>query len=164
MKEKALIEALLFTSDKPLSLDVLANLSRISNRKKLKTLIEEIIKEYEKEEHGILVVETPSGYEFRVKPEYAELAKNVAPTSELTNGMLKTLALVILKENCLQSEIVKIQGNKAYHYLEFLERKGFVRREKKGRTRLIKITQEVEKYFGKPLEEIKKEIVKYEER
>ncbi|MEM5811511.1 MAG: SMC-Scp complex subunit ScpB [Candidatus Aenigmatarchaeota archaeon] len=164
MNQKSLIEAALFVSDKPLSLETLAKLLKISDRKAVKKIIDELIEKYKDENHGIFIVETPSGYEFRVKPEYLDLVREIAPIKELSNGMLKTLALIILKENCLQSEIVKIQGNKAYSYLEHLERKGFIRREKKGRTRLIKITSEVEKYFGKDLEEIKKGIVKYEKR
>jgi len=164
MNEKALIEAILFVSNKPISLETISKISGISKREKIKEIIELLKKVYESKEHGIYIAETPYGYEFRVKPEYLDKVKDVAETKELSEGALKTLALILLKENALQSEIVKVQGNKAYNYLEVLERKGFIRREKSGRTRLIKITKEVENYFGKSLEEIKKELIEKSEK
>jgi segregation and condensation protein B len=65
------------------------------------------------------------------------------------------LGIVALQQPILQSEVVKIQGNKAYNYIKYLEKKKLIKTEKAGRTRLIKTTKEFERYFGKSLEEIR---------
>jgi segregation and condensation protein B len=69
---------------------------------------------------------------------------------------MRTLAIVAAKQPIKQSLIVKYQGNKAYGYVVGLEKKGLIRTEKYGRTKLITTTPDFEKYFGKSSEEIKK--------
>jgi segregation and condensation protein B len=83
----------------------------------------------------------------------------IAPFSELSEGVKRTLAIIIAKQPVKQSTIVKIQGNKAYDYLRILEKKGLIRAEKFGRTRIISLTKNFEEYFGKSVEEIKKELL-----
>jgi segregation and condensation protein B len=70
--------------------------------------------------------------------------------------MLRTLAIVTLKQPVKQSIIVRYQGNKAYGYIFELEKKGLVKAEKFGRTKLVTTTSDFEKYFGKSSEELKK--------
>ncbi|MCS7106466.1 MAG: SMC-Scp complex subunit ScpB, partial [Candidatus Aenigmarchaeota archaeon] len=69
---------------------------------------------------------------------------------------MRTLAIVAVKQPIKRSLIVKYQGNKAYGYVESLEKKGLIKTEKAGRTRIITTTPEFEKYFGKSTEELKK--------
>ena len=79
--------------------------------------------------------------------------------------MLRTLGVVALKEPVPQSYIIKVQGNKAYDYIKNLEKRGLLKTEKSGRTRLVSTTVEFEKYFGKSINEIKqllKEVVSVE--
>ena len=70
--------------------------------------------------------------------------------------MMRTLAIVAVKQPIKQSIIVKYQGNKAYGYVAALEEKGLIKTEKFGRTKLITTTPDFEKYFGKSTEEIKR--------
>ena len=71
MNSKALLEAALFVSDKPLSIERLSQLLNI-NSEEVKKLLLKIQAELKTEEHGIELVETPEGYELRVKTEYRE--------------------------------------------------------------------------------------------
>lgn len=156
MNPKALLEATLFVSDKPLSLERLSKIVGVGNPEKIKKLIEEIKKELEKEDRGIELAETPEGYELRVKQEYREKVAKLAPFADLSDGMLRTLAIVAIKQPIKQSTIVKFQGNKTYGYVASLEAKGLIRTEKAGRTKIITTTPEFERYFGKSTEELKK--------
>jgi len=117
-------------------------------------------KETERDDRGIMLIETPEGYELIIKPAYRALAKNVSPFSDLTEGMKRTLAIIAFKQPVKQSLIVRYQGNKAYDYIKALERKGLIKTEKFGRTKIVSITPTFEKYFGKSAEEVKAELEK----
>ncbi len=159
MNKKALIEALIFVSDKPLSIKRICYITGL-REDEVKDLIEDIKKDFEKEERGFMLVETPSGFEFIVKPEYREFAAKVSPFSDLSPGMLRTLAIVVANGPVKQSTIVKYQGNKAYSYIRALEKKGLVKTEEFGRTKIVSVSSDFEKYFGMNPEEIREMIKK----
>jgi segregation and condensation protein B len=156
LNQKALLEAALFVSDKPLSIEKLSKILDIRPKEKVKELIHKIQVELTKEDRGIELVETPEGYEFRIKEEYRNKVAKLAPFADLSNGMMRTLAIVAVKQPIKQSIIVKYQGNKTYGYITRLEEKGLIRTEKFGRTKLVTTTPDFEKYFGKSVEEIKR--------
>ena len=126
----------------------------------MRDLIESIKKDFNNEERGFMLVETPSGFEFMIKPEYREFAAKVSPFSDLSSGMLRTLAIVVANGPIKQSTIVRYQGNKAYTYIKALEKKGLIRTEKFGRTKIVSISPNFEKYFGTSPEEIREMIKK----
>jgi|YelNatPaOPRAMG01_1025707.scaffolds.fasta_scaffold09667_5 segregation and condensation protein B len=156
MNLKALLEAALFVSDKPLSIERLSKVVGIGSEEEIKRLVEEIKQELNKEDRGIELVETPEGFELRVKKEYRERVAKLAPFADLSDGMMRTLAIVAVKQPIKQSLIVKYQGNKAYGYVDGLEKKGLIKTEKAGRTKIVTTTPEFEKYFGKSTEELKR--------
>jgi segregation and condensation protein B len=151
------VEALLFSSTKPLSIDEISKILNVEEEK-VRIAIENLKKRYENS--AIEIAETPEGFEMRIKPEYRKEASKVALGYDLNKGMVKTLALVIYKNPIKQSEIVKIQGNRAYEYIEKLERKGLIKTKKIGRTKLVYLSENIEKYFGMSLKEIKEQIEK----
>jgi len=158
---KAKIEALLFASSKPLSI---SKISKIINESEenVKKALEELIKEYSSNEYKALeIIETPEGYEMIIKPKYRDYASKVSSFSDLSSGALKTLALIIFQNPIKQSEIVKIQGNRAYEYIKILEKKGLILSKKVGKTKILFPSQNLEKYFGIKIEEIKKQLEKY---
>ncbi len=156
MNKKALVESALFVSDKPISTGKLAEITGLPENE-IKIILDEIIKDHSEENRGAELVETPEGYEFRIKPQYRDKIARLAPMSDLTEGQLRTLALVVaIKPPVKQSAIVRYQGNKAYGYIGQLETKGLIKTEKSSRTKIVKLTDEFEKYFGKSIEELKK--------
>jgi len=117
MNKKALLEAALFVSDKSLSLERLSKIVGIGSEDEVKRLINEMQNELKKDIRGIELVESPEGYEFRVKADYRDRVGKLAPLADLTDGMLRTLAIVAAKQPVKQSLIVKFQGNKTYGYV-----------------------------------------------
>jgi len=152
--KKALLEAALFMSSDPLTLDSLSKLSEISSKKDLKEILEEIKKDYDIDTKGIELAITQDGYQFKVKNHFINQVSSLTPHSDLTDGMLRTLGLVALRQPMSQSQIVKIQGNKSYGYIRKLEKKGLIKSEKDGKTKLLRTTNEFERYFGKSLIDI----------
>ena len=162
MNKKALIEAALFVSNKPLTSKYLSKLLSVPEEE-VQSIINELSNELKSEERGIMLIQTTEGYELVVKPEYRNLVSKIAPFSDLSEGVKRTLAIIVAKQPVKQSTIVKIQGNKAYDYLKILEKKGLIRAERFGRTRIISLTKNFEEYFGKSVEEIRRELLSKEE-
>jgi segregation and condensation protein B len=115
--------------------------------------LEELRKEYEGK--GVEIVRNPDGWGMRVKPDLLPKVAHLTPYSELKDGHKRTLALVAYKEPIKQSEVVRIQGNKVYAYIKLLIKKGLIKSEKEGRTRILMLTKEFERYFGEEKERIK---------
>ncbi len=152
---KKILEAALFTSSRPLTIKELSEITGISSLGSLKSMLKELKKEYD--DRGLEIIETPSGeWHMQVKREILPKVAHLTPYSDLSEGCKRTLALVVYKEPVSQSEIIKIQGNKAYGYIKELEKRGLVKTYKKGRTKMIELTQEFEHYFGEEKEKIKR--------
>ena len=151
---KANIEAALFVSETPLDIEKLSKFVN-GDEEEAERIVREIQEECRKDDKGFELVLTPEGYEFRIKKEYRENVASLAPFSDLSEGMLRTLSIVAAKQPIKQSTIVKYQGNKVYDYISKLESKGLIRAEKFGRTKIITTTDGFEKYFGKSVEDVK---------
>jgi len=156
-EKKALIEAALFVSENPLTLDKISKISGIS-MKDLREIIDEIKREFDTDSHGMELSLTPEGYQFQVKDKFLDKVSSLTSYSDISKGGLRTLSIVALRQPITQSEIIKIQGNKAYNYIKSLEKKGLIRTEKAGRTRLVNTTKEFERYFGKSVKEIQEKL------
>lgn len=155
MNKKALLEAALFVSDKPLSAQRLSNIVGIGSEDEIRELVGELKQDFDRDDRGVDLIETPEGYELRVKTDYRDRVAKLAPFSDLSDGMMRTLAIVAVKQPVKQSVIVRYQGNKAYGYIADLEKKGLVKTEKYSRTKLVSTSPDFEKYFGKSSVEIK---------
>lgn len=163
MNHKALVEAALFVSDRPLTIKMLAEITGLKEEE-IPDLIFELQKEMIDEGRGVELTQTPEGYELRLKPEYRNKVSKLAPFSDLSEGMLRTLAIVVGNQPVKQSIIVRYQGNKAYGYIESLENKGLIKTEKAGRTKIVMTTPDFERYFGMSSEEIRKKLEEMEKK
>ena len=156
MNKKALIEAALFMSSKPLSVEELAKIAD-SSEVEIKSILEELEKQFESPERGVYLIKTGNGFKLYVKPEYVRFVRHLTPYSDMKKGHLRVLALVAYKNGITQSEIVKVIGNRTYEYVRELVERGLIRAVKEGRTIKLLPTKEFANYFGlKTPEEAKK--------
>jgi len=156
--KKALIEAALFMSENPLSIKELSKICGITSKEKIKQILDELKAELSDKSRGIDLVLTGDGYQFQVKTQFANKVSNLTPYSDLSSGTLRSLGIIALNQPISQSDIVKIQGNKAYNYIKTLEKKGLIRTEKHGRTKIITTTREFENYFGTSIDVIQEKL------
>lgn len=163
---EAIVEAALFISSGPLSLQKLKGVSG-AGKSEVRESLDNIRKKFSDESHGMELFESAEGYELRVKPEHLENVSHLTPYSDLSRGQLKVLALVAFKGPIKQSNIAKIIGNRAYSYIKDLENKELIRTDKHKRTKKLEITDEFKNYFGieerKELEEKLEETLGSEE-
>jgi segregation and condensation protein B len=146
-KLKSSVEAALFMANKPVSIEKLSKMFK-TDAEKIKEIIEEFKREFNKSEHGVHVIETPQGYQIRVKPELAGHVKKLTPYRDLGRGLLRVLALVAYKQPITQAEIVKVIGNRTYEYVRRLEDRGLIKTMKHSRTKALVATKEFANYFG----------------
>ncbi len=157
--QKKTMEAALFISNTPLTLDQLARITGINSLGHVKELIESLQEDYEG--RGIEIFNSADGYTMQVRPQMLPRVAHLTPYSDLAEGPKRTLALVTLKEPVRQSEIIKTQGNKAYSYIKDLKKRGLILTEKQGHTKILRLTQEFERYFGEEKSKIKEQLQRH---
>ena len=164
MKKIALLEAILFTTTEPLTIEELQKLTR-SRKDELDRLLTEMQRRYEDEAHGIKLSDI-GGYKLIVKSEYMANVSNLTPHADMSRGLLRVFSIIASHEPIKQSDIVKVIGNRTYDYVHELEERALIKVEKKSRTRILTTTPRFEEYFETKREELKKNLeeIKEEEK
>ena len=152
--DMALLEAILFTTSEPMSLENLQKIMKI-RKDAIEKMLHRLEDRYSVEEHGIRL-STIGGYKLVAKDEFMDMVSNLTPHSDMSRGLLRVLSIIAYHEPISQSDIVKVIGNRTYEYIKELEDKGLVKTEKKSRTKVISTTPHFEEYFGAKKHEIKK--------
>jgi len=160
MKDK--IEALLFSAGRKMETEELAKLCKSSPGEVVKAL-KELKKDYEDRNSPLMIVQEGSSWKLTVKEGHLPLVQRIVTETELSKTIMETLAVIAWKYPILQSEVVKMRTNKAYEHLKELEEMGYITRERKGRTKLIKLTQKFFDYFDLPKEKLKEKFKDFDE-
>lgn len=147
------IEALLFASDEPLSLERLSSLMGTEKRVIQDALLELTV-EYERDVRSFEIREVAGGYGLYTRPEYAQLISLLfrgRKPPRLSQAALETLAIIAYKQPVTQPEITQIRGVDVEGVLETLILRGLIeergRGEGVGRPVLYGTTQNFLKYF-----------------
>jgi segregation and condensation protein B len=156
LEKEKIMEAALFMSPKPLSLEELHNIAQCSSRLETKSMLQELMNFYNSRKSALEIVELPVGYQMRVKEDYEDYVQQFAQNSMFSRGVMKTLAFIAYKQPVNQSLVVKYRNNKAYDHLKLLLDEGFIKKEPKGRTFTLTTTTKFIEYFGKDFGKAKK--------
>ena len=149
------IEALLFISDKPISLQRLHDLLGPGFEFSLfQEALLALIERYQSIHHGIELVEVAGGYQFRTKPGRAALAQKLVrvQTQKLSSGAMESLAIVAYQQPIMKEEIDKIRGVDSSYFIRNLLEKKLIkisgRSELPGRPMLYSTTEFFLELFG----------------
>src|SRR3990167_8796729 len=143
---KSKVEAILFSTGHRISLDEISKLSRSIKDDVLNSL-KELQKEYDEKQSSLMLVEEGDFWKFTVRDHLIPMVRKIVTETELTRSVMETLAVIAFKYPILQSDLIKLRTNKAYDHLVELEKSGYISRQKRGRTNLIKLTDKFFKYF-----------------
>lgn len=130
MKEKAaILEALIFASEVPLTRDRIAEILSDTEKKEIETLLEELTHQYEIRGGGICLTEVAGGYQFRTRQDLAPWIRKLkaARSAMLSPAALETLAVVAYRQPLVKAEIDRIRGVDASGALKGLLDKKLVR-------------------------------------
>ena len=160
-KEKAILEAVLFTMGESVDVERLASVIE-EDKKTTKELLMEMKEEYEEKESGITLIELEDSFQMCTKAEMYEYLIKIAKTPRkyvLTDTLLETLSIVAYKQPITRAEIEKIRGVSCDHAVNRLVEFGLItevgRMDAPGRPLLFGTTEEFLRSFGvKSLEEL----------
>jgi segregation and condensation protein B len=109
---KAVIEALIFTSDAPLALEKICIILADVEKTEIKEAFEKLVSEYNERQGGIYLQEVAGGFQFRTRPELSLWVKKLKSTKphSLSPQAMETLAIVAYKQPIVKSEIESIRG------------------------------------------------------
>ena len=145
--KKSRLEAALFLAEEPVDSQEIADILDLGSMGYVDMLIEEYQDELEEDHRGLELVETPEGYELKVKNHHIEHVSHLAPHQDLNEGQLRTLSLIAYNAPVEQTDIVDIRGNRAYQHVKEMVKRGFISKEKDGRTAILDVTDHFLEYF-----------------
>ena len=130
MKEQTMIlEALIFASEVPLTLDRAVEILPETERKEIAALLEELVHQYEVRGGGICLSEVAGGYQFRTRQDLAPWIRKLKASrpAMLSPAALETLAVIAYRQPLVKSEIDRIRGVDVSGALKGLLEKKLVR-------------------------------------
>jgi segregation and condensation protein B len=160
---KRIIEALIFVSEKPVSIDTLREILENVEPTLIRNLIEELNQEYSSSNRSFSIKEIAGGFQMMTDPVYSKWISVLykRPPDKLTGPSLETLAIIAYRQPITRSEIEAIRGVNVDGVLHTLEERGLIRSRGRldtvGRPILYGTTNEFLQHFGlKSLEELPK--------
>jgi segregation and condensation protein B len=162
---KALVEALIFAAEEPLSLNQIRSIYQGGNLRNdeskqiepetIRQIVTDLNKEYSRQDRPYRIVQIAGGYQFATSSEYAEWLGKLYKEQgrrKLSQSGVETLAIIAYKQPITKAEIEKIRGVNCDYVLKTLLEKELLtvtgRAESVGRPLLYGTTREFLKHFG----------------
>lgn len=160
---KKIIEAILFVSDKPVSIMTLKDVLKDIEPTEVRTYIEELNNEYNSSDRSFSIKEIAGGFQMLTDPVYSTWISSLykKPADRMTGPALETLAIIAYKQPLTRTDIEVIRGVNVDGVLHTLEERGLIRTRGRvdapGRPILYGTTTEFLQHFGlKSLEDLPK--------
>lgn len=161
---KAVIEALLFSSDKPILIEQIKNLFTDLEPAQIRKMLEELKSEYENDNRGIRIVEVAGGFHMVTAPDFSSYLKKFYKqkhSERFSKPALETLAIIAYKQPVTRREIESIRDVNVDGVVNHLKDLGIIRisgrKQAPGRPFVYSTTREFLEYFGlRSLEELPK--------
>ena len=144
-----LIEASLYVSGKPLTIEEISTRLEIPKRE-VEELINDIAFDYLERSTALVVNQVGDSYQMALKTEYIEKVSKFAKGGAIAEKYLRTLTVIALKQPILKSLVIKIRGTGAYEHVKYLIDNGLISGIKKGRSQELSTTDKYAEMFGLP--------------
>jgi len=161
---KSAVEALIFASEKPITLEQIKNALGITDNAGVNKIIEELKNEYETGKRGIRVVEVAGGFQMSTCAVFAPFLKKLFKnrySDKLSRQALESLAIIAYKQPLTKAEIESLRNVNVDGVMKSLLDKNLIRicgRKKiPGRPFVFGTTREFLEHFGlKSLQDLPK--------
>lgn len=111
---RAVIEGIIYVSPEPVTFDAIVKSLDEEDRDRVRAVIDTLVHEYDRPEHGICIRLVAGGYKFSSKPEHHEtlsrFAKSLKPPVRLSKPALETLAVIAYRQPVTLPEIEAVRG------------------------------------------------------
>ena len=149
VKEKRLVESVLFSASNPVSIKEIKQATSLS-KKTVENMIEELIQDYNvtrKNQTSMEVVKAGEKYTMQVKKQYADQSIMVTKP-EIDDNLLKTLTLIAFHQPLKQSNLRRMIGAKAYDHVDDLADLKLINTRRHGTTEMLTTSKLFPEYFG----------------
>jgi segregation and condensation protein B len=149
LKEKRLVESVLFSASKPVSVKEIKEATNLTLSKVKKTL-DELIEDYNvsrKSDTSLEIIKAGDKFTMQVKKNYSDQSVMIAEP-EIETNLLKTLTLIAFHQPLKQSNLRRMIGTKAYEHVDELASKKLIHTKKHGSTEMLTTTKLFPEYFG----------------
>lgn len=143
---QAMLEAALFTTAQPLTLDALCELLDVSRKACLEGLVSLVQRHEGNPDSGLEVARSEEGWIMQVKGAYQPVVDRLLP-SDLAQAVLKTLTFIAMRQPVLQRDVVDVRGSGAYDHIRDLVERGLVRKTPQGNSALLELGPRFGDYF-----------------
>ncbi|MFC1495745.1 SMC-Scp complex subunit ScpB [Thermodesulfobacteriota bacterium] len=150
---KMIIEALLFSSDKPLSVKEIKDCVPDAERSEIKNSLKILQHDYDSLDRSFLLKEVAGGYQFRSRPEYGSyiLRMYQKTPNRLSKAAIETLAIIAYKQPVIRQQVERLRGVDVGGILRTLMEKGLIkimgRKELPGRPLIYGTTKQFLEVF-----------------
>ncbi len=152
---RAIVEALVFAAEDPLTLDDLVDLFPAVDRDTLQSALDSLVRTCAAEDRGLMVQQVAGGYRMATRPEIGEWVRALFRSRNrrrLSSQALETLAIIAYRQPITTPEIQAIRGTDPASVLEALLEKRLVRvlgrKKVVGKPILYGTTKEFLAHFG----------------
>jgi segregation and condensation protein B len=161
---KSVIEALLFASDKPLTIEQVRKVFDNLEASEVRKILEELKNEYEQSNRGLRLAEIAGGFQMITAPTFAVFLKKLFKArhvERLSKPALETLAIIAYKQPVTKMEIESLRNVNVDGVMDNLLDKNLVRiagrKKVPGRPFVFGTTRQFLEHFGlKTLDELPK--------
>ncbi|MEW6380630.1 MAG: SMC-Scp complex subunit ScpB [bacterium] len=154
-KTKPIIESLLFTQDKPLTVEKIEEVIPELEKGEIRTILSELMLEYQADHRGIQVIEIANGFQMCTKKQYEEYIQKLLVRSrskKMSKPALETLSIIAYKQPITKVEIEALRGVESGGVIRSLLESRFIkmggRKNVPGRPILYRTTEDFLTYFG----------------
>ena len=149
VKEKRLVESVLFSASSPVSINEIKQATNLS-KKTVTDMLEELIQDYNetrKNQTSMEVIKAGDKYTMQIKKQYADQSIMVTKP-EIDDNLLKTLTLIAFHQPLKQSNLRRMIGTKAYDHVDDLADLKLIHTRKHGATEMLTTSKLFPEYFG----------------
>lgn len=147
-------EALIFVSEDPLPVKAIADILK-EDKGWVQVAVEELAKEFNERNGGLMLREVAGGWQFATRPEYHEHVRaylKSKPSAKLSLAALETLAVIAYKQPVTVPEILEIRGVQSSSAIKTLLDKRLIvakgRKETVGRPMMYGTSKDFLLQFG----------------
>jgi segregation and condensation protein B len=152
---KALLEALLFVSHEPVSIDRLMAAVGHTSPAEVRPALRHLGEDFDREGRGLQLVEVAGGFQLVTRPDYAPWIKRLdraRSVPKLSRSALESLAIIAYKQPIVRTDIEQIRGVETSSVLRTLLERKLVRmvgrKDSPGRPILYGTTKTFLQHFG----------------
>jgi chromosome segregation and condensation protein ScpB len=146
MNPKLMVEAVLYASDKPLSI---RDISRVISlpAKEVSSEMRKLVRDYGKGDASMTIVRIGNRYRMQLREEYLDIV-NAVSEPELTRLELSIMGFIASHPSCKKGELREKFGEKYISSLEILKSKKLVHGTKYRNTEILTTGKRFFEYFG----------------